>query len=77
MAMTALDLSPEGLKKYHPREAVRRRAAKFSAEISKRRARAFRRAQSGSSLENQVRRKGSDPVWVARAAWKFYLVLGY
>jgi hypothetical protein len=29
MAMTALDLSPEELKKYHPREAVRRRAKRL------------------------------------------------
>jgi len=37
MSLTALDLSPEALKKYHPLEAIRRRRAKTSAELSERR----------------------------------------
>ena len=40
MSLTALDLSPEALKKYRPLEAIRRRRAKLSAEISSRRKRA-------------------------------------
>ncbi|HKY55737.1 MAG TPA: hypothetical protein VJM08_15575, partial [Anaerolineales bacterium] len=39
MSMTALDLPPDALKKYRPLEAIRRRRAKMSAEISKRRRR--------------------------------------
>lgn len=50
MALTALDLSPEELKKYHPREAVRRRRAKFSAEISRRRTRALSVARKAADL---------------------------
>ena len=37
MSLTALDLSPEELKKYHPREAVRRRRADTRVEVAKRR----------------------------------------
>ena len=39
--MTALDLSPEELKKYRPRDAIKKRRAKFSAEITSRRRRAM------------------------------------
>jgi predicted nucleotidyltransferase len=50
MGLTALDLSPEELKKYRPREAVRLRRAKFSAEISRRRARALSVARKAAEL---------------------------
>ena len=40
MSMTALDLSPEALKKYRPLDAIRKRRAKFSMEIASRRRRA-------------------------------------
>jgi predicted nucleotidyltransferase len=50
MSMTALDLSPEALKKYHPLEAIRRRRAKFSAEISARRKRAMSAARKAAKL---------------------------
>jgi hypothetical protein len=41
MSMTALDLSPEELKKYRPLDAIKKRRAKFSAEITSRRRRAM------------------------------------
>jgi uncharacterized protein len=50
MSMTALDLSPEALKKYRPLEAIRRRRAKFSAEISARRRRAMSAARKAAKL---------------------------
>jgi uncharacterized protein len=50
MALTALDLSPEELKKYHPREAVRRRRAKTRAELANRRRRAMIAAHKASKL---------------------------
>ncbi len=37
MSLTALDLSPEALKKYRPLEAIRRRRARLRGEISNRR----------------------------------------
>lgn len=48
--MTALDLPPEALKKYRPLEAVRKRRAKFSAEISSRRRRALLAARKAARL---------------------------
>jgi len=48
--MTALDLSPEALKKYRPLEAVRRRRAQQSAEIAERRRRAIRLARKAAQL---------------------------
>src|SRR5574342_549816 len=50
MSMTALDLSPEALKKYHPREAFRRRKAKTRAEVAKRRRRAYSVALKAAEL---------------------------
>jgi len=50
MAMTALDLSPEELKKYRPLDAIRKRRAKFSAEISSRRKRALSVARKAAKL---------------------------
>ena len=50
MAMTALDLSPEELKKYRPLDAIKKRRAKFSAEISSRRRRAHRAARQAARL---------------------------
>jgi predicted nucleotidyltransferase len=50
MALTALDLSPEELKKYRPREAVRRRRAKTRVEVSKRRRRAYAAARKAAEL---------------------------
>jgi len=50
MALTALDLSPEELKKYHPREAVRRRRAKTRTEVTKRRRRACAVALKAAKL---------------------------
>jgi len=48
--MTALDLSPEELKKYRPREAVRRRRAETRAEVSKRRKHAMTAALKAAKL---------------------------
>ncbi len=50
MSMTALDLSPEELKKYRPLEAIRKRRAKFSAEIASRRRRAMSLARKAARL---------------------------
>ena len=50
MSLTALNLSPEALKKYHPREAVRRRREKLGAEISARRKRAMTAAHKAAEL---------------------------
>ena len=50
MSLTALNLSPEALKKYHPLEAIRRRRAKMSAEISSRRRRAHAAARKAAKL---------------------------
>ena len=48
--MTALDLSPEALKKYRPLDAIKKRRAKFSAEISSRRRRAMSVARKAAKL---------------------------
>lgn len=48
--MTALDLSPEALKKYHPLEAIRRRRARLGAETSSRRRRAMLAARKAADL---------------------------
>lgn len=50
MSLTALDLSPEALKKYRPLEAIKKRRAKFSAEISARRKRAMSAARKAAKL---------------------------
>lgn len=50
MSMTALDLSPEALKKYRPLDAIRKRRAKFSAEIVSRRRRAMSAARKAAKL---------------------------
>ena len=50
MPLTALDLSPEALKKYRPLDAIRKRRAKFSAEISSRRRRAMLVARKAAKL---------------------------
>ena len=50
MSMTALDLPPEALKKYRPLDAIRKRRAKFSAEISSRRRRAMLVARKAAKL---------------------------
>jgi uncharacterized protein len=50
MSMTALDLSPEALKKYRPLDAIRKRRAKMSAEISRRRRRAMLAARKAAKL---------------------------
>ena len=50
MALTALDLSPEELKKYHPHEAFRRRKAKTRVEVAKRRRRAYSAALKAAQL---------------------------
>lgn len=50
MAPTALDLSPEALKKYRPLEAIRRRRAEQAAEISSRRRRASLLARRAAKL---------------------------
>jgi uncharacterized protein len=50
MSMTALDLPPEALKKYRPLEAIKKRRAKFSAEISARRKRAMSAARKAAKL---------------------------
>ena len=50
MSMTALDLSPEALKKYRPLDAIRKRRAKFRAEIASRRRRAMLAARKAAKL---------------------------
>lgn len=50
VSMTALDLSPEELKKYRPLDAIRRRRAKSSAELSRRRRRASFVARKAAKL---------------------------
>jgi predicted nucleotidyltransferase len=50
MALTALDLTPEELKKYHPREAFRRRRAETRVEVAKRRRRALTVARKAAKL---------------------------
>ena len=50
MSMTALDLSPEELKKYRPLDAIRKRRAKFRAEIASRRRHAMLAARKAAKL---------------------------
>jgi predicted nucleotidyltransferase len=50
MALTALELSPAELKKYHPREAFRRRRAETRVEVAKRRRRALTVARKAAKL---------------------------
>jgi uncharacterized protein len=50
MPLTALDLSPEALKKYRPLEAIRQRREKQSAEIVSRRRRAMMVARKAAKL---------------------------
>jgi len=50
MSITALNLSPEELKKYHPLEALRRRKAETRVEVSKRRRRALSAAHKAAEL---------------------------
>ncbi len=50
MALTALELSPEELKKYHPWEAYRKRKAETRVEVAKRRRRAYAAALKAAKL---------------------------
>ena len=50
MSLTARDLPAEDLKKYRPLEAIRRRRAKMSAEISSRRRRSSLVARKAAKL---------------------------
>ena len=50
MALTALDLPSDTLKQYRPLKAIRRRKAKMSGEISKRRRRALVAARKAGEL---------------------------
>lgn len=50
MSLTALDLSPEELKKYRPREAFRKRRAETRVEVAKRRRRAYAAALKAAEL---------------------------
>lgn len=50
MSLTALDLSPEALKKYHPLEAIRRRRVETRVEVAKRRRRAYAVARKAAKL---------------------------
>jgi predicted nucleotidyltransferase len=50
MSTTALDLPPDRLKKYRPLEAIRRRKAAMSADLSKRRRRATFTARKAAEL---------------------------
>jgi predicted nucleotidyltransferase len=50
MSLTALNLSPEALKQYHPREAIRRRRAETRVEVSRRRRRALAAAHKAAEL---------------------------
>ena len=50
MPLTALDLSPEALKKYRPLEAIRHRKARTSTELAKRRRLAMATARKAARL---------------------------
>lgn len=50
MSLTALDLSPEELKKYRPLEAIRKRRAEQHTEISGRRKQALSVARKATKL---------------------------
>ncbi len=50
MPSTALTLSPEELEKYRPLEAIRRRKAKTSMEVTRRRRSAFAAARKAAWL---------------------------
>lgn len=50
MPLTALDLSPEALKKYRPLDVIRQRRAEQAAEISSRRRRAMHSARKAAKL---------------------------
>ena len=50
MSMTALDLPPKALKKYRPLDAIKKRRAKYSAEIVSRRRRAMSAARKAAKL---------------------------
>lgn len=50
MALTALELSPDLLKRYHPAQAIRKRRKMQSAELAKRRRRAMVVALKAASL---------------------------
>ena len=50
MSRTALDLSPDELKKYRPLDAIKKRRAKFSTEITSRRRRAMIAAHNAAKL---------------------------
>lgn len=50
MALTALELSSKELKKYHPREAIRRRKAETRVEVAKRRRRALTAARKTAKM---------------------------
>jgi len=50
MALTALELSPEELKQYHPWEAFHRRRAETRVEVAKRRRRAYAAALKAAKL---------------------------
>ena len=50
MPLTALNLSPEALKKYRPLEAIRRRKARTSTELAKRRRLAIATARKAARL---------------------------
>ena len=50
MALTALELSPEELKKYHPLEFIRKRGSETRVEVAKRRRRALTVARKAAKL---------------------------
>lgn len=50
MSLTALDLPSHALKRYHPLEAIRRRKAASSVDLSKRRRRAVTTARKAAEL---------------------------
>jgi predicted nucleotidyltransferase len=50
MALTALELSPTELKRYHPMAAIRRRRQAQGAELAKRRRRALAVARKAAKL---------------------------
>jgi predicted nucleotidyltransferase len=50
MSMAVLALSPEELKKYRPLDAIKKRRARFSAEIANRRRRAMLAAHKAAKL---------------------------
>ena len=78
MSMTALDMSPEELKKYRPLDAIKKRRAKFRAEITSRRRHAVIATHKAAKLlKTEIGAKRGHPVRIPGAAEKFLPLLRY